>query len=115
MTTTETIAPDLTPGYPSNGAKLGPAWRDIWAVLRRTDGYLDGRTLAEEIAPQHDLNPATLVALLSRMARAHYLDRELFLLEGPGEKRHKRHRTHYRIAAVAPSRPGAKVGWPENG
>lgn len=91
-------APDLTPGYPSNGAKLGPAWNALWAELakanRRKDPYLDGRELADLIAPDYGLNPSTLVALLSRAALANLLLREGRAVQ---TARGNRTRTHYAI------------------
>lgn len=99
---TQTKAPDLTPGYPSNGEKLGPAWERVWSELskasRRKDRFIDGRVLAETVAPEYDLAPATLVALLSRMGTAGHLDREYRpVISGRG----KRNRTHYSIPQKA--------------
>lgn len=102
--TITTKAPDLTPGYPSNGAKLGPAWSAIWAELvkaaRRKDPYVDGRHLAETIAPEYDLDPATLVGLISRYAKVGMLEREgrpvtVKILNRSGT----RNRTFYRISS----------------
>lgn len=91
--TTKT-APDITPGYPSNGAKLGPAWASMWRKLRMSDDALDGRELSERVAAQHDLAPATLVALISRAAKAGLLTREPRpVVTGRGQ----RTRTFYRI------------------
>lgn len=98
-------APDLIPGYPSKGRKVGPAWNELWAELQRADDFQDGRVLAERIAPKHDLEPSTLVALLSRMAKGGILDRESRPVQirlnvaGGGEHQSSRRRTHYRIAA----------------
>lgn len=73
-----TKAPDLTPGYPSKGRKLGPAWSVIWTELQHAalqdDPFQEGREMADRIAPDYGLAPATLVALLSRAARAGLLD-----------------------------------------
>lgn len=87
-------APDLTPGYPSNGAKLGPAWNAVWRALERAGDFRDGRVLADRIAPKYELEPATLVALMSRAAKAGLLARE-----GRPVKtgRGTRTRTHYMI------------------
>lgn len=91
--TTKT-APDITPGYPSNGAKLGPAWASIWRDLSRAGDALDGRELAAKIAPKHELTPSTLVALISRAAKAGLLTREpRAVTTGRGQ----RTRTFYRI------------------
>ena len=98
MNTTE--APDLTPGYPSKGSKLGPAWNDLWTELsrasKRTDPFMEGRGLAAEVAHIHGLNQATLVALLSRAAKAGKLARENRMLKG---SRGLRPHAHYRINA----------------
>lgn len=85
-------APDITPGYPSKGEKVGPAWNEIYAALRSPD-YQDGRALADEIAPKHGLAPGTLVAILSRAAQKGLLDKEGRMVPG---RRGPRTRTHYR-------------------
>lgn len=75
MTTSE--APDLTPGYPSKGPRLGPAWRDAWAHLRASpEEWVDAWALADELAPAHDLEQLSIVQLLSRMATGGILERE---------------------------------------
>lgn len=96
--TTKTV-PDITPGYPSKGAALGPAWAQIWRALSRSEDALDGRELAAQVAPRHGLAPATLVALISRAAKADLLTREpRAVTTGRG----RRTRTFYRIN---PDRP----------
>ena len=87
-------APDITPGYPSKGEKVGPAWNEIYAALVAANDFQDGRTLANEIAPRHDLNPATLIAILSRAALAGLLDKQP---RPVASKRGMRNRTHYRV------------------
>lgn len=91
--TTATTAPDLTPGYPSKGRKLGPAWVDIWRALSTSENHMDGRELAEVVAPSYGLAPATLVALMSRAAKAGLLTTEKHTVTGT---RGNRVRTHYR-------------------
>lgn len=81
-------------GYPTGGAKLGPAWAEIWKRLSNADDYLDGRILADKVALRHDLAPATLVALLSRAAKADVLAKELRPVKSG---RGTRSRTFYRI------------------
>lgn len=97
---TNTTAPDLTPGYPSKGKKLGPAWRRLWAELDKAsmgpDPFLDGRVLADEVAPDYGLSSNTLVALLSRAAKAGLLNKEARPVESA---RGNRNRTHYRVPA----------------
>jgi hypothetical protein len=92
---TNLTAPDITPGYPSKGRKLGPAWVSIWQQLSQAEDALDGRELAEDISGQHDLAPATLVGLIQRAAQAGILNREpREVASGRGP----RTRTFYRIA-----------------
>lgn len=84
-------APDLKPGYPSRGKRLGPAWREAWARLGRT--WIDGHVLSAAIAAEYDLSPDTVRALLYRMVNAGYLDRRLQVVE---TARGPRDRTHFR-------------------
>jgi hypothetical protein len=94
------IAPDIPNsayprgGYPTKGAKLGPAWSAIWRKLSKAEDFLDGRELADQVAAKYDLAPATLVALLSRAAKAGVLDKELRPVQ---TTRGTRDRTFYRI------------------
>ncbi len=88
-------APDITPGYPSKGAKVGPAWNEAYNALRTANDFQDGRALANEIAPRHDLDPATLIAILSRAALAGLLDKEP---RPVASRRGNRNRTHYRVS-----------------
>ena len=74
--TTQTRAPDISPNYPSKGRKLGPAWARIWSMLDNALVPLDGKELADTVAAEQDLAPATLVALLSRAASAGLLTKE---------------------------------------
>ena len=70
-------APDLSPGYPSKGTKLGPAWSETWARMSEREGeWFDGRTLTEEIAPKHGLSPLTMRGLLFRMAAGGVIESE---------------------------------------
>jgi hypothetical protein len=88
-------APDLTPGYPSKGPQIGPAWIDIWRALGRAgDEYQDGTELAAKYAAKYDLAPATLVALISRAAKAGFLEKELRSVDSG---RGPRTRSFYRI------------------
>ena len=87
-------APDLTPGYPSKGSKLGPAWRDAWAELvSHPTEWLDSRVLAGELAPKHGLAVTTVVALLTRMATGGMMDRTYKVVQ---TQRGPRTRAHYR-------------------
>lgn len=95
-----TAAPDFTPGYPSKGKKLGPAWQALWDKLtiarQNTDQYIDGHVLADEIGPDYGLEPASVVVLLSRAAKHGVLERDH---RDVLTHRGKRTRTHYRIPA----------------
>lgn len=87
-------APDLTPGYPSRGARLGPAWTEAWSVMTETPGeWHDGRTLWVDIAARHGLSPETLRGLIFRMAKAGHLESETRQMVTP---RGPRSRTHFR-------------------
>jgi hypothetical protein len=103
----QTEAPDLTPGYPSKGARLGPAWKDVWAILQRDPGtYLDAWVIADEVAPTYDMSPLSIVQLMSRAAEAGILEREHRPVTTSITRVHKgrpttrpgtRLRSHYRI------------------
>lgn len=87
-------APDLTPGYPSKGARLGPAWTDVWATLVKSPGeWLDGASVWTEVAERHDLSPLTLRGLMFRMATAGHLEREARMVQTIAGLRS---RTHFR-------------------
>lgn len=91
----ETLAaPDLTPGYPSKGARLGPAWEDAWAEFTKAPGeWLDGASVWTEVAERHDLSPLTLRGLMFRMASKGHLEREARMVKGDHGFRS---RTHFR-------------------
>jgi hypothetical protein len=91
-----TTAPDLTPGYPSKGARLGPAWAAVWAELRKSPGeWRDGHALWMDVAPRFQLSTETLRALMFRMAtEAGHLESESRQVQ---TARGKRNHTHFRI------------------
>jgi hypothetical protein len=92
--TTKT-APDLSPGYPSRGAKIGPAWTAVWAELSKSPGeWRDGRVLWMDIAPRYGLASETLRALMFRMASGGILESESRQVQ---TARGKRSHTHFRI------------------
>lgn len=94
-----TNAPDLTPGYPSKGSKIGPAWEETWAELSRyPEDWRDGTELWTTIAAKHDLHPDTLRGLMFRMATGGKLQRKT---EQVITDKGKRTRTYFRIAPVA--------------
>lgn len=107
MKTTE--APDLTPGYPSKGPRLGPVWKDVWAeLLASPEEWKDAWAVAARLAPKHDLEPLSIVQLMSRMATGKILEREkrpvttsiTRVQKGTSTTREgKRLRSHYRINA----------------
>jgi hypothetical protein len=56
-------APDITPGYPSAGTRVGPAWNDLWQRL--ADGEWHGwLALTTDVAAAHDIQPKTAESLL---------------------------------------------------
>jgi hypothetical protein len=92
---TKTQAPMIGPNYPHPDYPLGAAWAAMWRVLERSgDEYLDGRVLADKIAPKHGLASTTLVALISRAAKAGLLDKQPQPVQ---TARGTRKRTHYRV------------------
>ncbi len=87
-------APDLSPGYPSRGERLGPAWAEAFAALAGNPGqWVDGTALWTEVAERHNLAPVTLRGLLFRMAAAGHLESESRQVQ---TERGKRSRTHFR-------------------
>jgi hypothetical protein len=92
-----TTAPDLSPGYPSKGPRLGPAWSAVWAELSRTPGeWRDGHALWGDIAPRYQLSTETLRALMFRMAKGGLLESESRQVQ---TARGRRSHTHFRINA----------------
>jgi hypothetical protein len=92
-----TTAPDLTPGYPSGGAKIGPAWDAVWHELSKSPGeWRDGHTLWMDVAPRFQLSHETLRALMFRMAAGGHLESEIRQVV---TARGKRSHTHFRIKA----------------
>lgn len=60
-------APDLSPGYPSRGSRIGPAWADVWEELG--DGRWHERDrLAAAAAARHELRPWTVARLIDSAA-----------------------------------------------
>ena len=70
-------APDLSPGYPSKGARLGPAWSEAWAELIKYPGeWRDGMELWTRVAANHNLSPDSVRALLYRMVKGGILEKD---------------------------------------
>lgn len=95
-------------GYPNKGARLGPAWREIWAALAADpEAWKDGQALTNPIAEKHGLSAVTLRVLMSRAAQCGVVDRrklpvatEVSRLRKDGKVTTftgQRARTHYRI------------------
>lgn len=106
--TEQRTAPDISPGYPSRGAVLGPAWAEIWTELEKDSrAWLDGKELAERVADRTDAQASTIVSLLGRAARAQILERDHRVVtvpinRGPGTEpgQVKRNRVFYRITEI---------------
>lgn len=93
-------APDLTPGYPSKGPRMGPAWSDLWAMLTKSGpDFLDGREAAVAVAARRKMSPDSLVAMLARARTAGLLESEIRRVQG---SRGPRSRAHYRINPTLP-------------
>lgn len=100
--TDELTAPDITPGYPSKGRQIGPAWQVLYARLIAAEGeYLDGRLLAVEVADERaglggrgNMSVETLAHLLRRAADRGILEREYRETKGT---RGTRKKAFYRI------------------
>lgn len=82
-------------GYPSKGARIGPAWRELYTRLTSAEDWQDGTVLATEIGPKHGLTPSTVLVLISRAAKAGVLERTHRPVNSG--TRGMRRRTHYRI------------------
>lgn len=99
-------APDFAPGYPSGGARIGPAWCAVWTYLQRTPGAW---WCADEIAglpnvARHGLVPKTITGLLQQARRAGLLDVEYRTCGAPLVRR-ARYRLH-----LPPSPSGQLTG-----
>lgn len=88
-------APDFSPGYPSKGARLAPAWAVAWAKL--SDGeWWTSRSLVEEmIKLAEPLQPKTCGALLRQASAVGLLERKQSTERGS--------RVSYRIATESGS------------
>ncbi len=79
-------APDITPGYPSGGEKIGPAWDLIWSKLGDTAGeWVRGLDFATRHAAEAGLHPDTVVTLMRQASNRGLL-----------QKRILHHRAQYR-------------------
>ena len=67
-----TKAPDFQPGYPSLGARIGPAWSAVWDHM--ADGrWRQGQQIAQDV--KGDLAAKTITNLLSKAASLGLLQR----------------------------------------
>lgn len=80
----KTDAPNISGTYPLAGERIGPAWREVWAMLSRT-AWVDGADLAYSLAPRYGLQPKTVKGLLNQARTAGLLD--VRLRRNPGRKR----------------------------
>lgn len=97
---TDTTVPDITPGYPSRGRVIGPAWAAMWRALAASEVALDGASLARTIAermPVPQPSPNTLTTLLSRAVKAGLLD--VTTKSVPGD-RGNRNRAFYYVSEL---------------
>jgi hypothetical protein len=87
-------APDFSRGYPSKGARLGPAWTEVFNALASTPGeWRDGTALWTEVAENHGLSAVTVRGLMFRAASLGLLESERRKMDtGKGI----RTRTHFR-------------------
>jgi hypothetical protein len=88
------------------GGKVGQGWQKIWDQLSR-QAWTEGQTVSEQVAHELDIQPASMIALLHRMAAEGILERTLMPVDTQVVKNGKtfpakRNRAHYRIAAGQP-------------
>lgn len=90
-------APDITEGYPSKGAKIGPAWDALWERLASmpAEDYEDGTAMSEAVAAERELSVSTVRNLLTSAASVDLLEITYRKVDVPG--RGPRLRTFYRI------------------
>jgi hypothetical protein len=90
-------APDFTPGYPSKGAQIGPAWQLAWDHLRRQHGkYVSGKTVADHVMAEMEVKNETVRNLLHAAARAGYLDKGEALIKSRRHTTYKIRRERWR-------------------
>jgi Fe2+ or Zn2+ uptake regulation protein len=63
--------PDITPGFPSKGERIGPAWETMYGLLVRATKPMDTQSLAQVASAIHpDVSVETARSLLHSAARA---------------------------------------------
>lgn len=65
-------APNFNGNYPLGGERIGPAWRTMWAALRRSGDWAVGTDLVHLVP---EVNPKTARGLLWRAERRGFLDK----------------------------------------
>jgi hypothetical protein len=58
------------------GGKVGQGWQMIWDQLSRST-WTEGQTVSEQVAHELNIQPASMIALLHRMAAEGILERQL--------------------------------------
>lgn len=69
-------APDFTPGYPSKGERIGPAWIFAWNLLAPGE-WQRGSDIAARVGGSTGLAASTVKNLLRSAAKAGHLEAEL--------------------------------------
>jgi hypothetical protein len=82
---TETGAPDFAEGsgYPSKGAKIGPAWSLVWIMMEDGEWHRSN-DLAEACCAM--VVPKTVRALLWQAERAKLIEKEIRTVSGGARK-----------------------------
>lgn len=88
-------APDISPGYPSKGRIIGPAWNHAWHLMAEADRPLSSDEIAATVAKRRKVAVGTVKNLLTYAYKAGMLIRTTELVE-------KRNRAMY---AIDPNRP----------
>lgn len=68
-------APDFTPGYPSKGGRIGPAWSCAWTLLDDGEWRTSREIVELMIGLPEPLLPKTAGALLRQACAAGHLER----------------------------------------
>ena len=69
-------APDFSPGYPSLGERIGPAWQKFLGSLVPGRWFF-GTDLAHQMGPSLGIEPVTIKNLLRQAEKAGLLERKL--------------------------------------
>lgn len=85
--------PNIAGDYPLAGEKIGPAWRDTWAVLS-SGKWFAGADVAQWVAARQPVDPRTVIGLMQKARKAGLLEVKILKTKRDGVKRS---RAHYRI------------------